>query len=1393
MLPDWYFCCCIGAEPESTSAFLSILETLENPESDNLLLYTAYDELMRTDTWMQIYALPQVLGSLPWRGSFGDRDGALSEYFAGLLGMIPEKVQPAFSALVNSLLLKDAPASAIIDLVEVCAGKKMPPREPSQKPYLDLQEFLPEIFLLSVLADRYAVDESFAPEILNKLEAEASPLRQLLHGAVEYAYGRLAFRLAAGLGRLISSAYTSERILTKIWTLEHSAAIFEPDLLHMSARVLFLYDIVNPSQEQAALICTKEILPEIWRLTHLREYSALIPEDKRKSDAVPLQTVNLGAIGGREILLPVIYWQAILWDLSSRVSPSATAEEIEQTWHPPQLRVKKVDPIEVTSNDWREVSHWQEQLAALLQLLDSEKAKFTNQFSLTVRAKSRVFFPVWFKWVFLTPWVWRGPIGIRYPAVQRFEALIRLAACVPVVARLLQKLPADSPQVAQAASTLVHAADVLTTAMRYHDRSNRPGDTRYAEYKFSPRQKGLIEFGIRQAKLIGTGRLESVPPRTFTSLLQVAQEPDRKTSIGFNQREVFENLVLPKMILEWVADAYAASPVQSGPRRWLHPDLIAEVYVLYRDHSEKEELPEKVRGALLARFFCESSQVVTDPSLDWKTAFHKRGKETIPLKWEVKGRHFLLTEPGLPPSEWVGNRAGWEEPEDWSDDKYDPSAPLIRSLERLASLQNGDDVPQETREKWEREWVEYLNAVNDPDKSDRYVRLRLLELLYSEVLKGSQAGQELISLFILEYGSAYDLKLLFDLIFDLGREPVSSEVRRKLQETLLGAMHRGLKRDTADIDYRRRRFAAQDPRYTIDGFMKAKLVGETLGRIAALYYFDRDNKRYRQWGQTLSDLRQHSLKDDASNTWRRVKANVEISDGQKRLVLPEGHAEVAEWAIRGAVYDPNLMTMSLLYEDYDLSATQYDLFKEPALFETKFREHETNRVLAVFVTAEPSKREGNVTYVFNCGLTRYAKVDRHNGWPCEFAPGEFVSLPVQRRRVGDSEHFYPYISPDSSIDRLLPRIRPGDARAVMVTESWQEKRYPPRKLTIRMGGWDITQEAHLHSFDPDASRCFDERAATDGGPIFAKFGSDEKWHPVDFTLFDLIISSFVDGAESATVLTLVDELTTVNGERAWRFSRRPGENYLLTSGQFVSEDALQLEQEIDGMDDPYGLLVSVTLESRDDRVFLKLCRETRAGEGPIVASRRGIKVPFDHRNAEWRDLFRKETNRIAMKVGERKWEVELEEGEALGYPRHVRVFWNSRYQPDPDDKRMELSPWEWKARYPFAGYSEKYPFPVVWGDALKPHELLIEGRRWPDLLDEWLSLRVERVSLVSILGTVRPGYEGYIDCLTSENFRVWVEIESLTMRRIPVGGKPFMPEFREAEVIWANWISLKGT
>jgi hypothetical protein len=116
MLAEWYFCCCINSNSSETEAFLSILESIENPESNAQLLYLAYNELKHTEDIMQIYALPTVLNSLR-RDSLPDGlKNTINKYFKHLSASVPEQVENSIQQLIK-LELSNQSSENIIKVV----------------------------------------------------------------------------------------------------------------------------------------------------------------------------------------------------------------------------------------------------------------------------------------------------------------------------------------------------------------------------------------------------------------------------------------------------------------------------------------------------------------------------------------------------------------------------------------------------------------------------------------------------------------------------------------------------------------------------------------------------------------------------------------------------------------------------------------------------------------------------------------------------------------------------------------------------------------------------------------------------------------------------------------------------------------------------------------------------------------------------------------------------------------------------------------------------------------------------------------------------------------------------------------------------------------------------
>ncbi|NEQ09734.1 MAG: hypothetical protein F6K37_28460, partial [Moorea sp. SIO4E2] len=511
MLAEWYFCCCVSASLSETEAFLSILETLENPETNHQLLYIAYDELQCIEDRMQIYALPAVLKSLHRENLPKTLKTKIRQYFNYLADGISEQVEEAVHQVINLALSNQLYASK--DIIKVISkliqdSQNLPERQLTSIPYLDLKAFFTETFVLAILADKIENHEGFIDELISELnnqdeselndqDKNLSPIPSFLQAALESKFGRLAFRLSALIVSLTSTE-SLEKVRSLIGQKASVAAQAEPDLLNTYATVLF----GNQNSKTAQELC-QQIISESLKLNGLRN---LIAESSNGNPDALFRRVGIQNTPNRTEGLPIFYWQITLWELAARIDEATTANELAKFWHPP---TKLPNYLNVSCSITDIKKQVKGQLESLLNLQGFEGI------SLTVETKNRFFIKYQYQWLFLSPWIRLKTKYKPYPTADEPTLLLRLMGSAFVAIRLLQKLAQDKgnwSQVEFAARLLAHASDVTATVYRRYRNDEAP--------QLSPPLMGLFRFAQRQIKLVGTGQFESVHPEIFVDLYE---------------------------------------------------------------------------------------------------------------------------------------------------------------------------------------------------------------------------------------------------------------------------------------------------------------------------------------------------------------------------------------------------------------------------------------------------------------------------------------------------------------------------------------------------------------------------------------------------------------------------------------------------------------------------------------------------------------------------------------------------------------------------------------------------------------------------------------------------------------------------------------------------------
>jgi hypothetical protein len=1394
MLAEWYFCCCISANPSDTEAFLSILESLQNPESDSQLLYLAFNELKRTEDKMQIYALPAVLKSIHRENLPAGLKNTIKCYFNHLTESIPESVENSVRQLVNLVLANQPSARKIIETVNsfVRKNKSLSEQWLSPVPYLDLKEFLPETLVLAILADQLENHEGLSDELIaevNKQDETSSPISEFLQAATEYQFGRLAFQLSALIVSLTSIEYP-DKLRSLIARKASVAAQAEPDLLQTYAIVLFRELNINNS----STIQCQQIIRESLTLSELRNLIREAPEQNRHDLDAPFRRVGIQNSPNRMEGLPIFYWQIILWELSCQIDPSKTAEELIKFWHSPS---EMPQYLNVNCSEIDIPEQVKAQFKSLLNLRGLQR-----EIQLRVNKRTRFNLNNQYTWIFFSPWIERTQKTKEqhpkklYPTADEPTLLIRLMGSVFVAIRLLQKLADDNfNRVEFAARLLAHASHVTAIVQRRYDKGEMP--------QLSPVVMGLFHFTQWQIKLAGTGKLESIKPQIFVGICNRGQSLQKKHSNINTEESIFLNSVLPEVLISWILDAYPSAISSKLSGRWLN--LIPGVYN-YHIRESHHSFAEKQKAALVTRFLCPNYSLQLDKHLNWKI---ERSK--IQTEWEVKYQKLLLTE-RLHPNEWTG--AEWSDGHvNWGNNPSEKASNrLVYTLELLDAIGNHlayYDIDSTLLEKTFAEWKHCLSSVGETKNLGRMTRLRLLEFLNSPILEGRSEEQILLASVLLEYGSIYDLKKMLEQVYPTEADDrtfkETKAARQKLQVALLPMICNCLDKHTdlmLEINDERNTWSqqrkAQSPQATYKQLQYAELFKEWVTKLLYLCNIHENANHFSRLGDDLANLRRASLERQATTTIRARTLNVELRNDQKLIVLPPGEQTIADLAIKAINHNPNRLTATVFYEDFETTGVENLFEKIPAEIRTLNHESDSPlNVLAVVVEVTETKQDERHQwkYTFDCGFE--SLLTHLSDQPLSLKPGDRVKLFIQQAQKEDKLQWVVH-----SIKGFAHRCMPGDINNIRVDENWQGGRRITLALQRQLG--KETQQTPCkvnlnprlsRLWDADISRSFCQSSQSLRHNVFAKLNAQQEWIPLDLDFSDLLSQAFHSQQHiNVTVLTLIEETIGQFGEKAWRFSRQPGENYLIEQHRFLGDDAATLADTIskkhqNRRDGAVGLLISVTPDLELGRVGLRLVTNA-INPAALNGFYPDLNIPFDDRNIRWRELFERSDERlIAERDNHGNWFFSLPENVVIsGFPRQVKVEWRE-ITPEQNRQNADLLIIQWK--------EFEWRHAIVIGETTPFHKITPRNQDWGAFLNCWLNLPQklymkagEHVELRRTLGWIDREGDGFVPCLTTENLRVWVQAESLTMLPLEHQKKPPIGKNREAEIFWMEWFKI---
>ena len=1331
MLTDWYFCCCIGAPISNAAVYLSILDTLKDRASRPELLVASVNELRKTDLWMRAYALPTVLPMLSRADLRDARSLWLYPYFVELLEALPEDLQAPFGTL-QSALLSDQPVK--MEVVEDCiASVRHLPERASSKPYLDLRELLPETYILAILAELLASGRIPA-SVLELSEATTSGLPLFLRAASNGEYGRMAFVMAIDLISRFRSERERSDAADRIWRQPRRTAL-EPDLLRAFARLMLLS---NPSGMDASA-ATNRVIDESISFSALR--------GRYDGNETPFNPTVTDASQDVRRALSLVLWQITLWELAADLHPRTAAERLAAMWAPRWHPAKPPQAIGGPLKEKDAQFKWKRQLELLLainQLLPgAQKAQPVPKTSI-VRTRFSEEFDDCEAAVFCSPWLmhWirRGKGNmpdLRYPAAANHAALARVLGSMCVAAHLLRSGQLTPNSARHLARLLVHGSDVLSQYRYWLNKYESPtADEKKASL---PGSWTLLALQARRlSSSIARCSLSHVDPSLFTALLSVESA---EAQLPSEQRDIFYQNVVPGTLVSWVQDAYLAVTDDTGPARW-----ISHVPELYESVQGTTNFLHRIEAAVLMRFLVDPG--FHDPDLEWWRAT-SRGK---PLHWAVAHRQLLLVR-GLKAVDW---KRDWDDP---ARDKY-PAQHQVRAVERRASLGRIEGLDSVTAELWRREWLNELGDVAELMELDRFLRVRLLELLDDPVLEDSVDEQSVVAMLLLDYGSHFDLHRLLEQLFpfdDHGRLiPPRTEQRQLVRKQMLEAM---LKYVASSEATESDKTEARDPNEVVRYQRRVSMVEECLWRIAfaAVTFPDRGGDAH--LAESLANLCQRR-RVALPRTRRTAVGHIELEDRSRRLMWEPSQC-APDWAVHSYSCDWTGYEISAAIEDRDIDGcTNLFEWNSDAIskFETQPSSRDQQLVLALVIDVIEDR--SGFTYVLNCGfrkrlISSLPQQYRPNGQPIH--AGDVISLRL--RWVGEAKK--PGWRAQEPFRLLPPSSMPGAFEFLSVEEDLVNYRtdlrrpFLPEIVTFNADEWDV-----------DLSRSYARSPATDR--VLATM-RDARWMPVDHSFTEFLIDAF-GGQNTFVVASLVEREIRPATMPLYRFSLGFGAHYVVPSERFAEEDRVVVEEKLKSLSQPVGLLISLSLAYRGDQVQLCLWKHGISGDAHRLRFPE-LTTPFDDRNLRWRSLDDHLSGAAAQKVGN-NWYVNTRDCVPQPFPERVKVTPLKGYFP-PRGGSVELIPVSWNPRTC-----------VLVADAVSYHELDITPTDRGAFVRRWLELqRGEPVLLTRAYP--KPGVD-LVTCLTVEKVGIYVEAESLSMQPFPQG----VP--RQGFSRWARVVSTSG-
>jgi hypothetical protein len=1253
MIRDWYFCASLRLPAEQIKDYLTLLAFLDGISDKPGVRAQAIAQLAQQDAVLQLHGLPKVLRGKLEAAEEPDLEQSFTALFSSLERLVPEQVAPGYRRLFG--LLRDGQTDGLFDAVEACASRRADDqeRQTSESPYLDLESFAAEDILLSVCLElARSADPSLAAAMARGAD-DADPFRALIDDALELRLGRHAHCLACEIAVRFKEQFPEDRLRQTLLHGNGYQSDLEPDALWLLALIELGPPGTGDGDDSRRAVVAEMLRFTTWERVHevMQGVGGTGDHDLR-TFLGPSVTPQMAEDMGR------VLWQALLWEWLLEHDPAVAAETLVPLWRPRTGNYHQLQlVIDRFEDDARDA--WVRGLARLAAI------GAIVELRIKVRPGPKLVFPRDDQWMVFSPWLhcfpyWQRPRVVnpkrlthtRFKGEHDWPALFRLIAAALVSVRVLCRAPKTTDEQGQDlfACFVLHAADVLSA---YGFARQRGPDAKGQPIIAEPLE-GFALAAHRIVTLTGCGVHAAVSPDRFLDAVEHGRtHADRLPREIAQRNDALYHYCFPEVLIQWVNEASVIGIDAERAARWA--ERVADVDRLH-DQSDgiygiqSREEGKTLLRELVYRYLGPGDRRTTPPKrLDWRQTRTEPGQSRREsLRWH---RMLLIgEEPRV--EELLDEAPVPSDPDQRGSDSLHINQQVALAVQRAGALADNPNPDQRLQQDWLDDLVSLVNRIARPVEFDRYVRLRLLELLDHPFLDAHPSLAATLFALLLEYGSVLVYQRLSESLARrpgdvpcwLDAEAPALALTRVLSMTPGEGGHGAWVLDAWGMLVARQRQEVAEA-------MLLRLLGRPAATGARA---------------GVARLRRRLLAREDDRGFCSLAADTTHNDADVHRLAANTRLPQGTLAVRAAHGDLNA-GRTWLYQRVPMASEQVrNIFAETPEQRNGWGQHakgrvaetEHRRVYGLVITRDQIRGETKMSW--NVGLREpvfqgFAAARAIPGG----APGELVVCPVFNGPDRDGEHGewrYDLRSGGSVLD--LNRLPIGWNRSLWLVQERSLGR-PDARWRLGGEGWSVSErDWSLADWLPDTSMTFrplDHQAQTK-----AVLGVDRRLRPAERGFLDLVLAAD-SAAPVAQVFAVVELEHDEHGDvTELSLGGLPGQRFRVRMSRFSPADQARISVELADLLDLYGgrdaargLLLVVRINSEGDGLEL-VDDPTADGDRPELPV--ALHAPFDRRNIRWRALFAEEPVREVEQDAHKGWILRLEPGEAPpGFPDVINV------------------------------------------------------------------------------------------------------------------------------------------